>query len=468
MRSPSPLRQSVFLLAAFFAMSPAGDAAGEPDRDAALARRAEERLDALSAAIDPANRFRKPGIVADRAARRVTLFARATGLSAKAPVEFILVGPASGHDYEALAVTLAQPSDLCRALEFIGMPRGEPALRRPLAFWPKGERVLTTCTAAGSDTAPVPLESLVFDIQRNAPLPPRGFVYCGSVWEGDPPRCAADGGSPGSVISTYNEPGTVLDIPHQAPQSEVYERFVAAGEPRFEPETLLRIEMIPERAPGAPPRVETYTLRFVPEPPGADGAKALRGDLLRNGNPVLNRAGLPDVFAVLRERVEADFDPYLRPVFDDSLTLRQAKAAAEALARIEGPNGARIDAPPPGQLYYKAFMPDPRWRRREDRLAQPWELRVPPPPENGEPRAGGLTLVQTLEHWPEGEVLHPELEVREFPIETPEALPRALERLGSGLPVILVFAPAQTPLRRFMPAVREVLDTHPTVHVFAE
>ncbi len=458
-----------FALACGVSTSPSGALAwDEPlvTPDAVL-----EETDRLAEAIPEEKRFRSTGIVADRRDRSVILFARATGLAETSIAEFILVGPESAHDYEAIARTYAQPSDICRAIEFIGVPRGEPAFARPMAFWPLGERVMVSFTLFDSpDFGWHPLESLIYDKRREGALPPRGLVYAGSRWSEDG-QCAADTASPGSVVSTYNEPTTVFDLPHMATQGEVYERFVVNPDLKLAEEAILRIRLVPEPRPGGIPRVARYTFRLTRRETDAPGGFGVELSAQDQTPAALPDPTLEAALRYLRVRVERDeVDPYLCVSFDDSLTVEQAHAAARALQAFEGPEGLRVDAPAEGQLYYRAFNPPEAWRSREERTAQPWEVHVRRDGNGTDARpeaAAGYKffLVQIREHWLDDRI-HPELEIIEHPLDGPHELPGRLRELGGGMPVILVFAEPDTPLAAFMPALRLVQPTHPTIHVF--
>ena len=88
-----------------------------------------------------------PGVIARREPPQVEIWAEATGLTENEPVEFILIAPKSGHDYEAIAVAHALPSDIHEALEFIGLPAGAPfnpvARRGPDSRRPRGRGLAT-------------------------------------------------------------------------------------------------------------------------------------------------------------------------------------------------------------------------------------------------------------------------------------------------------------------------------------
>lgn len=460
MRVSACIRMCAGVCAGLIAL--ASVAGGFPPVEAARAA-----LDALAGAIPEAERFVADGVVADRRTREVVLYALTTGLQIDEPAEFVLVGPHSAHDYEALAVTLARPSDLARAIEFIGVPRGRPALAEPLAFWPRGERLLGWFQPAADAQAPEkPLERLLFDHERDGPPPDRGLVYSGSIWRGD--DCAADAASPGSVLSTYNEPTTLLDFPHRAEQSGVYGRFTPNPEIWMSAGALLRIRLTPEPRPGDQPRVARYRLMLSPDPeapPAAEGLAAVRVVLTgaEDDAPVLLSGTPTEVFAKLRDQVAAGFDPYVTPVFDDALRLRQARDISDALGRLEGPKGLRLEAPLPGQLFHQAFRPPETWRKRTTRTAQPWELHVNASADD--PDAWSLSLVKVRQHWREDHY-RPDLEPIVFPLESPGDLAAQLERLPPGLGVILVFAPPRMPLGAVMPALRAVRETHPVVHLF--
>ncbi|EFK96106.1 secreted protein, partial [sediment metagenome] len=127
----------------------------------------------------------RPGLVADRGTRRVRVYGESTSLNLGDPVEFPLIAEQSGKDYEALAVSFAQPSDVHRALEFIGLRPGAATSPSGLRFWPRGERVRVTFDLIATNGAATPIcraESLVTDTRTDAPLPETGFVFCGARW----------------------------------------------------------------------------------------------------------------------------------------------------------------------------------------------------------------------------------------------------------------------------------------------
>ncbi len=407
------------------------------------------------------------GLMADRTERRVLLDVEATGLNAREIVEFAIISEHSGHDYEALFVAFAKPSDISAALEFIGVPRGRPVRTEALKFWPKGERV--QLTVIPRDGARVAVETLILDVRNDEqPLPQLGFIHTGSIdVERDGERVfAADSEGPGSIASSYNEPTTVLDMPRQAQQSEVYERFIANPETLFPKGTLLKVELRPEDRPEeAPLRVVDRTLR-VALPPGARGLPdaTVQLDAPAEAPDPERVTTLAEAFERLRALRPLN-DPYVTLDLDGSLTLQAAAALARAVGMLDNEDGLRIEPPRPGQLYYRAFLPREAWRDRAERPTQPCELRFQRTP-SGELQA---VLVHIEEIWDANpDHWRPELRPRERLLEGPGALSSALAETGVTVPVLLVFAPEDLTLGEVMPYLHPVLETHPHVHVFLD
>jgi hypothetical protein len=433
------------------------------------------------------------GLVADRGAQSVDVVVEATGLEAGGIAEFLVVGESSEKDYEALSVSLARAADICRALEFVGLPRGRPVKPSACQFWPRGERAQAAARPFGRDAKDgLPLFNFLRD-KRPGARAPRNFVYVGSCWSGA--VCRADDPSPGALISTYNEPAVVLDVPNRWAQGEVYGNLVLAPEGSFAGGALLIVRLSPDLLSNGVARVVDIALDARRRADAAGDGLAGVVCVTRGTEPAFGTAtndvkgALERIAAVAR----AGRDPFVRVTLDDSLTLGAAGELARVLAMVEGVDGLRIEAPPAGQLYYKAFLPDERWRPRIDRPTQPWELRV----TRGREGAWNCTLVQILEDWSKEGQLAPDLTLTEFPLDRPEDLPGRIRGLidsqiadvrqklaRSGKPAdddrigqlatlkrintLFVFAPPDAPLGAFMPAVRLMHDALPQVHVFVE
>lgn len=471
---------SATLLALLAAFAPATTRAEEAEPDAAEANRARNletvarayEADRAAHAGNPDMLVRR-GLLANRKDRSIRLWGEGIALDPQAPVEFVLVGERSGHGYEALACSFAAPGDLHDALVFIGLEPGLPFNPRALRFWPKGERVFMTfrwtpASIAGEpEPAPVsyPVESLVYHTDLRAPLPAAGLVFTGSR-RVPPPGSdetnlvyAADAYEPHSLASLFNSSESVLDVPRLATQGEVYSRQLPNRDRPMRQGALLEIAIRPEYAdgrrrvldltlradaPADPPGPPTYTLA------GPDGAERLR-----TLDPF-------QVVAHAAELVENGRDPFVTLEPGDRLTLKQVRELCGVLASAEGEHGLRMEPPPPGLPYYRAFLPDERFRRREDRIAQPRELRF-------SEVEGALTVVLTEleESWPE-DAERPTVTATDHAIGSPAALATALASLKRGLPVILIYAPDSLLFGRLRPYLEAALPACPTLYVFTE
>jgi hypothetical protein len=322
---------------------------------------------------DP-NFFIRPGILADKKAKTVRLWGKATGIGPNDPVEFFAIPADSGKDYESLSVVFTKASEVQEGLEFIGMKPGRPVDFSQNHYWPKGERVKMTfewdeppASGHGAGTpVKAPAEELVLDMHSNKPLPAVGFIFTGSS--------NADRLDAKAIAADYNEAASILDVPRQASKGAVYStqqlntghRFMA-GEPLqivLEPlhkdlaprvrDVKLSISIPPDAAPQA----GQYLLS------GSDGKKLTEGD------------SLVHVLAAFGRMTEAGEDVFVTLEPAESNTLSSLEQVYALFGQMDTENGIRIESPLPGDLYYRAFFPNPAWRDRTKRLGRPWELHL--------------------------------------------------------------------------------------------
>ena len=402
-----------------------------------------------------------PDLVIDRAAREVRILAEATGIGAADPLEFILVTPASSHAYESLAVSRTAPGALHDALLAIGLVPGRSPDPRALAFWPKGERTRVFVRALGTNTnaltLPLPVEQLLQDVHTKKPTREDGFLFveAGSApaRDGSTNRVyAPDAYAPHAIVSLYNEPTTVFDVPRIAAQSSVYGQQKLNPATLFTKGTLLEFTFRPERTNG-PPRVREGILTVH-----ADARYSLSGIDPLPDTPMTAKA----LTAAVAELIKNGADPFVRIRFDSALRLDTLHDACKFLSDLENEDGIRVDSPEPDQLFYRAFIPDEENRRRADRVAQPCELRFTA--TNDTFRA---TLVHITEAWHDDQQ-EPELTATEHPLGGPEDLRPVLDALGQTLPVLLVFAPPEITLSDLTPYLTPARPTHAIVHVYVE
>ena len=402
-----------------------------------------------------------PGVAADLQKREVRLLAESVGHTNGITAEFLLVGPLSDRAYESAAVTVAQPGDIVRAVESLGLMRGGGIGSRPFRFWPCGERMTATfrpVSVAGASEKP--LQALIRDAQAASPLfGDGGLVFTGGRWEGNDTRsvCLTDTNMPTSVIALYNEPGTIFDVPFQVGQSEVYGRLTLAEALPYG--TLLEIVLRP--LPTKDGAAGVLSLTVNGEMAGPEVVLTCKG---RDG-AVLNRTGLADALTWLRRKTEEGREPFVTLDLDDAMPLKRAVDVARVFAMLDG-KGIKLDGKTERGLFPRAFLPQEKWRERKDRNPQPFELHVTLDPDGGIKKK----LVFIEEDW-KVEGLDPKLSPREFAFEKWDELSKLIEQAAGSenrVTLLFVYAPLEQPLSLFMPGVRAVAGRLPLVYVFGE
>ena len=318
-----------------------------------------------------ANKLVLPGLVADRLTKRIELLAETTELEKEAIIEFLLIDQTCGRGYESLLWSFAKPSDVHRALEFIGMQSGEPYHPEALRFWPKGERVNITLQN-DNVKKPVRLESLILDHRTGKTLEETGFTFTGSyrLPKGAPAHggsYAADIFEPKSIASIFNMHLTVLDIPTRSPQREVYGKLVLHPDAWFKPHSLVTLTLEPQHKDGSL-RTMDLKLAFQDNPT----APVILSEV--PSGKVVSKGELAQALAAFGRLTESDQDLFVQLDFAASLPLHQARTYAHLIKAIDKDEGIRVEPPLEGQLFYEAFSPRAEMLDREERFVHPWEL----------------------------------------------------------------------------------------------
>ena len=421
-----------------------------------------------------------PGLVADKAKRRVEVMVESTRLSPNAACEFTIVSETSDHAYEALLLAFAKPSDVHRAIQFIGTEPGESYDPGSLRFWAKGERFVLSIL--GTNGSEVRLEKLLLDRRTEKTLREEGFMFTGSRMVGainDPQKkaYAADEYQPKSIVSLFNTPYSVLEVPYSASKDAVYQNTIVNPEIELPADALLTLVIEPARKDGVK-RVKDLALRVTAVTPRTD--KPLTGlELLTSLNLELKDAqtvlnGKPNIISAVESLAALDrtnHDYYLTVSFAENVGLGQAQALAKILSTIDSEKGIRLDPPPEGQLYYRAFTPDPQLLDRETRMYHPWELSLT---EKDGHLSGKLLLMDSV--WKKGASVS-ELEVTELPVTGPQELRKELEAEAEQArkadktakpPVMMVFVPASLKYGPLVKFLEPALVSHKAIHVYLD
>jgi hypothetical protein len=415
-----------------------------------------------------------PGLVADKKTKRVEVMVERTAVGHNAPCEFTIIAETSDHAYEALLIAFAKPSDVHRALQFIGTESGEPFDPESLRFWAKGESFVLSILR--TNAPPLRLEHMLIDRRTGKTLREEGFMFTGSRMVPDPgePRnkvYAADEYQPKSIVSLFNSTYSVLEVPYSAPKEVVYQNTTVNPDADLPEAALVTLVIEPVSKDGSR-RVKNLLLQVQAGPGPTDNPLTSLSLQLKDSATVLN--GEPTLISVIETLAVLDrkkHDYYLMVSFGDSVNLGQAQALAKVLSSIDTEKGIRIDPPPAGQFYYRAFTPDPELLDREARLFQPWELALA---EKDGQVSGKLRLIDSV--WKSG-ASKSELKITELPVAGAQELRKELDAEAERTrkadtrdkpPVIMVFAPSRLTCGQLTKFMGPALPTHRLVHVYVD
>lgn len=422
----------------------------------------------------------RPGLVADKKTRRVEVMVERTALGLNAPCEFTVIDESSDHGYEALLLSFAKPSDVHRAIQFIGTEPGESFDPGSLRYWPKGESFVLSLVR--TNEPPLRLEKLLVDRRTGKTLREEGFMFTGSRMLPVPGVAgkkiyAADEYQPKSIVSLFNSTYSVLEVPYAAAKQAVYQNTTINPEHPLPEGALLTLLIEPANRDGSK-RVKDLVLRVeAAKPPtnqpatDVDRLASLRLQL-KDADTVLNsNQTLISVIETLAALDRKKRDYFVAVHFGDNVELGQAQALARILATIDFEQGIRIEPPPTGQIYYRAFTPDRELLDREARMFHPWEMALS---EKDGLVSGQLLLVESV--W-KTNASRSELEFTELPVSSPQALRQALDAEAertrkanqrSKPAVIMVFAPSTLSYGQLIKFLAPALGTHKVIHVYLD
>ena len=398
-----------------------------------------------------------PGLVADRKSKQVRIWGKATGVGHGDPVEFFVIPPDSGKEYEAMVVGFVKPSDVHRALEFIGMKGGRAVNFAANQFWPKGERVLMTVEweqAGKAGLQRVRAEELVIDARTGKALAKTGLVFTGSFWikpeeEGGKERYAADVVDPRAIAANFNCWAAVMDVPRQAIQGEVYGSQKLNPAYQFAAGQGVQIVLEPEYKDG---RVRVVDLSLRAEI-GARGVEFVLKDAAEK--KVNEGPTLVHVLAACNTLIEGGRDPFVAVSVDERMTVEQVRELYQLLMSVEGEEGIRIEGPAEGELFCRAFFPREDWRERKNRLGRPWELHL----EGGKDGTLILPADEIDDNRGMGDLT--------FKVKSGEEVAKVLTEKSDRFSMsVCVFVPGKMRYGEMMGFLRAGMKTHKTVYVF--
>lgn len=323
----------------------------------------------------------------------VTIAVRYSDCGMDAPMEFLLVGPESGHEYEALFVSEAAPRDIVEAFEKAGFPAGIPIDAKSGRVWPVGASVRIEPSLA----------DLLADT-RGESFPP--VVFTGGARSGNDRFPVAETNSPNAVFALYNLPQSILQFDDSLDQSATYGRF----KPKIELEDGQRMR-----------------LKFTLE----DASYSRRASLdFKPGNAV-------EVLGKLKSQMQEGRTLDTTCSFSPEMTIEEAAAAAAAAAVLDSPS-VKMNGAAEGEFYFRAFLPLEKWRDRRERLMQPPEVHW-----------RGITdvaIVEIEEDWSDPASLEPRLIPKETKYGDYAEAAKKLAALAVRTSTIILYAPRGTQL----------------------
>ena len=394
------------------------------------------------------------GVVADMDRREVRLLVEAVGHNEDSPMEFLIVGPRSDRAYEAVTVSVAKPSDIVRAMESIGIPRGDGVNGRLFRFWPYGEKIEGTIRKATEKIESArPLQSMIKDPKSEAPLfGAGGLVFTGGSWQEG--VCDADTQQPSSVIALYNEPDTLFDVPFIASKGAAYGRSVLAAKMDYGEVMEVVLKLMPLPGGG----VRAMTLYVTAEPSANQETMFICAD---QKGEVLKKGALKDVLTWMKTLSDRGHDLFVTLTMSDDLTLTQAVAVSYVFMLLDG-KGLKLYGKTKEGIYPRAFLPQGEWRKRDGRTPQPFEVHL----------AGDAKKLTYIEEDWSGEGLDPKLTAKDYPFTDVSELPALVKRVGDKsskkVEMLFIFASGNEPLKKIMPAVRVLSERLPLVYIFGE
>jgi hypothetical protein len=267
---------------------------------------------------------------------------------------------------------------------------------------------------------------------------------------------------PFSIISDYNESVSVMDIVLRSSKGDAYGDNTVNSKFRQKKGALLRLDMQPEYIDGRK-RVVNLLVNSLPGEAGATSVVvnvSFKVKNLDNGT-VDSYLSLDKFFKALRKIIDGGQDPFLTLRFSEELNLSECRKLAAFFGGIESDKGVRIEPPLKGDLFFKAFVPDDRMRKRENRYIQPLELHLRK--LNG--KLDG-TVVKIDESWGAGN--EPILKPKLMPVALHGGLKQAVKDSGVKLRILLIFAEGDIKLGELLDYIKPIRATHDLIHIYIE
>ena len=228
----------------------------------------------------------------------------------------------------------------------------------------------------------------------------------------------------------------------------------------LEPNGLLRVDIEPG-VKGCARRMLEMTLRI--EPGGEDSGQMhedLQLTLTDSSGKLWCEGGRIQLLATFNQLAQSRADPYVSVEPANSIRLDQLRVFYSLLNEVDKDAGIRIEPPGENHLYYRAFLPDQKWRNRSERIIQPWELRLIRS-EDGVLRGELVDLASRY-----NTSTNAQTKTRSFSVESSGALAATLKKSEKRYPSLLIFTTGDLAYSDLLSFIQPAMPTHPFIHVF--
>ncbi|MBR1870213.1 MAG: hypothetical protein IJ802_00095 [Kiritimatiellae bacterium] len=370
--------------------------------------------------------------------KRVVFTATATGVTPGEAIEFFAAGPQSDHAYETLFLADDPPQAIADAIAKTGIPQGLATDPFKARLWPQGERVRVYARLAREGEKFAPLADWVEDRWETENAEDAdGVLGTALRWTGGARdgkgHLVADTMSPNAIFALFTTGQSPIVLDGQHEQSVTYGRFFPAKRMALGDKAEIAVEW--------------------------DGKRSVASETLE----IANAADAAQLLRSLKEKHAAD-DLFVQLRFDNA-TVEEAGKIARIFQALDG-TAMKLNGAAEGEFFYGAFAPDERWRAREGRVFQPFEVRVERREDGGLERK----FVFVEEDW-SGDGLDPRLVPHETSVKDWSELRGLVENAGAAadkLTVMFVFAPADLAVAELRGIIAAVPPRIATFYVFAE
>ena len=332
----------------------------------------------------------------DAAKHSVTFTAASTDCGVDAQLEFLFVGPSSDRAYEAMFVTDDPISEIVAAFEKAGIPSGKAFNPSQCRLWPVGKLLHIE-------------PSFMTFLKDHLDKPLQPLVYTGGLRNAKG-ELLAETQMPQALFALYSCPQSPILFEDNMEQSLTYGRF----------SPLVKI-----------PKGEKRSFTFTWKGEKDYISKTLK---LSKGS-----AASEAIKSLILEAKDSKLTFDILCDFAADMTLKEAIDVANALQLIDSPK-IKINGFKDSQLFYKAFLPQVKWRDRKERLAQPPEVRFG--------TNGTFSVTQVLEDWSDEDSLDPKLSLKTVEYSDISAAAKEAMKLVGKTSTMFFYAKDETLLGR--------------------